>query len=176
MCIFQWWFFQGICQVVGLLGRMVVLFLVFFKDSPHCSPSWLYFNRRVEHKLLRQLYLFSYVSAFHLYQHHFLIIRTVILPWVLSPSQGSLWLLFFCPFWRLPPCIWAGCLSELSLVNRASLLHPLSCLVSFPCSIWTSTFRVSVVLLRLPEIWILKINILKSRWCRNIKTKEPLGS
>ena len=80
MCVFQLWFFQGICQAVGLLGRMVVLFLVFFKDSPHCSPSWLYFNRRVEYKLLRQLYLFSYVSTFHLYQHHFLIIRTVILP------------------------------------------------------------------------------------------------
>ena len=29
MSLFELWFSQGICPVVGLLGRMVVLFLVF---------------------------------------------------------------------------------------------------------------------------------------------------
>ena len=29
MCLFQFWFPQGICLVVGLLGHMVILFLVF---------------------------------------------------------------------------------------------------------------------------------------------------
>ena len=29
MCLLELWFSQGICQVVGLLGHMVVLFLVF---------------------------------------------------------------------------------------------------------------------------------------------------
>ena len=29
MCVFQFWFPQGIWLVVGLLGHMVVLFLVF---------------------------------------------------------------------------------------------------------------------------------------------------
>ena len=29
MCLFQFWFPQGICLGVGLLGKMVVLFLVF---------------------------------------------------------------------------------------------------------------------------------------------------
>ena len=29
MCLFQFWFPQGICLGVGLLGHMVVLFLVF---------------------------------------------------------------------------------------------------------------------------------------------------
>ena len=29
MTLFELWFSQGICPVVGLLGRMVVLFLVF---------------------------------------------------------------------------------------------------------------------------------------------------
>ena len=29
MCVFQFWFPQGICLGVGLLGHMVVLFLVF---------------------------------------------------------------------------------------------------------------------------------------------------
>ena len=38
---FQLWFPQGICPVVGLLGHMVVLFLV-FKESPCCSPLWLH--------------------------------------------------------------------------------------------------------------------------------------
>ena len=28
-CLFQLWFFQGICPIVGLLGHMVILFLVF---------------------------------------------------------------------------------------------------------------------------------------------------
>ena len=31
---FQFWFSQGVCLGVGLLGLMVVLFLVFFKESP----------------------------------------------------------------------------------------------------------------------------------------------
>ena len=31
MCLFQFWFPQGICLGVGLLGHMVILFLVFFK-------------------------------------------------------------------------------------------------------------------------------------------------
>ena len=29
MCLFELWFSLGICPVVGLLGRVVVLFLVF---------------------------------------------------------------------------------------------------------------------------------------------------
>ena len=29
MCLFQFWFPQGICRRVGLLGHMVVLYLVF---------------------------------------------------------------------------------------------------------------------------------------------------
>ena len=41
MCLFQFWFPQGICLGVGLLGHMVVLFLV-FKESPYHLPLWLY--------------------------------------------------------------------------------------------------------------------------------------
>ena len=41
MCLFQFWFPQGICLGVGLLGHMVVLFLV-FKESPYHLPQWLY--------------------------------------------------------------------------------------------------------------------------------------
>ena len=33
MCLFQFWFPQGICLAVGLLGHMVVLFLVFIGIS-----------------------------------------------------------------------------------------------------------------------------------------------
>ena len=39
MCLFQFWFPQGICLGVGLLGHMVVLF---FKVFPYCVPQWLY--------------------------------------------------------------------------------------------------------------------------------------
>ena len=49
MYLFQLWFPQGVCPVVRLLGQMVVLFPVFccvffffFKESPCCSPQWLY--------------------------------------------------------------------------------------------------------------------------------------
>ena len=41
MCLFQFWFPQGICLGVGLLGHMVLLFLL-FKESPHHLPQWLY--------------------------------------------------------------------------------------------------------------------------------------
>ena len=34
MCLFQLWFPQGMCPIMGLLGHMVVLFLGFFKESP----------------------------------------------------------------------------------------------------------------------------------------------
>ena len=30
MCLFELWFSQSICPVVGLLGHMVILFLVFY--------------------------------------------------------------------------------------------------------------------------------------------------
>ena len=33
MCVFELWFSQDICPVVGLLSLMVVLFLVFFKGN-----------------------------------------------------------------------------------------------------------------------------------------------
>ena len=39
--LFQFWFLQGICLGVGLLGHMVVLFLV-LKESPYHLPQWLY--------------------------------------------------------------------------------------------------------------------------------------
>ena len=42
MCLFKFWFPQSICLGVGLLGHMVVLFLVFFKESPYRLPEWLY--------------------------------------------------------------------------------------------------------------------------------------
>ena len=41
MCLFQFWFPQGICLGVGLLDHMVVLFLV-FKESPYHLPWCLY--------------------------------------------------------------------------------------------------------------------------------------
>ena len=41
MCLFHFWFPQGICIGMELLGHMVVLFLV-FKESPYQLPQWLY--------------------------------------------------------------------------------------------------------------------------------------
>ena len=37
-CLFQFWFSPSVCPAVGLLGHKAVLFPVFFKESPHCSP------------------------------------------------------------------------------------------------------------------------------------------
>ena len=39
ICLFQLWFSQGICKVEGLLGHMILLFVVFFFNK---SPQWLY--------------------------------------------------------------------------------------------------------------------------------------
>jgi len=41
MCLFQFWFPEDICIGVGLLGHMVVLFLVFKRISIP-SSMWLY--------------------------------------------------------------------------------------------------------------------------------------
>ena len=41
MCLFELWFSEGICPVVGLLGHMVVLFLV-FKEISILFSIWLY--------------------------------------------------------------------------------------------------------------------------------------
>ena len=41
MYLFQFWFLQGICQVWGLLGQVVVLFLVFKETLCHLS-KWMY--------------------------------------------------------------------------------------------------------------------------------------
>ena len=41
LCLSQFWFPQGICPGMGLLGHMVVLFLV-FKGILYHLPSWLY--------------------------------------------------------------------------------------------------------------------------------------
>jgi len=38
MCLFELWFSQGICPVVGLLGHLIVHFS-FFKGPPCCSPN-----------------------------------------------------------------------------------------------------------------------------------------
>ena len=35
ICLFQFWFPQGVCPVVGFLSNMVFLFLV-FKEYPYC--------------------------------------------------------------------------------------------------------------------------------------------
>ena len=37
MYIFELWFSLGMCPLVGLLGHMIVLFLV-FKELPYCYP------------------------------------------------------------------------------------------------------------------------------------------
>ena len=41
MCLFQFWFPQGICLGVGLPSHMVILFLL-FKEFPYHLPQWLY--------------------------------------------------------------------------------------------------------------------------------------
>ena len=59
MCIFQFLFPQGICLQVGLLGLMVVLFLV-FKESPYRLPQWL--NQFTFPPTLQEGSLFSTLS------------------------------------------------------------------------------------------------------------------
>ena len=45
MCHFELWFYQGICLVVGLLGHMVLLFLVNWwlssKNLPAMQVTWV---------------------------------------------------------------------------------------------------------------------------------------
>ena len=40
--LFQFWFPQGICLVVGLLGHYGSFIPSFLKESPYCLPQWLH--------------------------------------------------------------------------------------------------------------------------------------
>ena len=42
MYLFELWFSLGICPGVRLLGHIVVLFFLFFKEPPYCFSLWLY--------------------------------------------------------------------------------------------------------------------------------------
>ena len=58
MCLFQFWFPQGICLGVGVLGLMVVLFLG-VKESPYCLPQWLYLYQFTFPQIMQEGSLFS---------------------------------------------------------------------------------------------------------------------
>ena len=68
MCLFQFCFPHGICLGVGLLGHMVVLFLV-FKESPYCLPQRLY--QFALPPTLQELSLFSTSSPGSIVCRHF---------------------------------------------------------------------------------------------------------
>ena len=63
MCLFELQFFQGMCPVVGLLGRMAVLVLVFFffflKESPYCRFHIGYINLH-SHRQCKSIPFFPY--------------------------------------------------------------------------------------------------------------------
>ena len=63
MCLFELWFSQGTCTVVGLLGHMVVLFLVFFFFYIHTALQSGYISLH-SHQLCQ-----SFSFSPHLLQH-----------------------------------------------------------------------------------------------------------
>ena len=47
MCLFKLLFSLKICSGEELHSHMLILFLVFFKEPPYCSPWWLFHSHQV---------------------------------------------------------------------------------------------------------------------------------
>ena len=62
MCLFQFWFPQGVCLGVGLLGHMVVLFLVFKEIS--IPSSIVAVSIYIPTNIARAFHFSTYSSAF----------------------------------------------------------------------------------------------------------------
>ena len=56
MTLFDLWFSQGICPVVGLLGRMVVLFVVRRMDLESVIQSKVSQEEKNKHRMLTHIY------------------------------------------------------------------------------------------------------------------------